>query len=217
MTARNVTKPQPVPEPFDYDLWLGPAPVKPYHPHRTHGSFRGYWDYDGGGLADMGQHYLDPVQYLLDKDGTSPVEIEAYAPWPPHPDAVRMWGRVKMTYADGCCIILESGEWGERETEGQPLFLYYATQLPHGPLIARDLRSYGDKPWDLKHKEWAAMVQTMDESFGAIVDELEREGLLENTIFFFAVISAVDEFYSMAKRKGSHSNSIVKSPSPHSG
>ncbi|MBE3133176.1 MAG: Gfo/Idh/MocA family oxidoreductase, partial [Acidobacteria bacterium] len=75
-------EPQPVPPGFDYDFWLGPAPFKPYHPHRTHGSFRGYWDYDGGGLADMGQHYLDPVQYVLDKDDTSPVEVQAWAPWP---------------------------------------------------------------------------------------------------------------------------------------
>ena len=118
--GRTDLEPQPVPAAFDYDAWLGPAPVKPYHPHRTHGSFRGYWDYDGGGLADMGQHYLDPVQYLLDKDDTSPVRVEAHAPWPPHPDAVRLWGRVEMTYADGCRIILESAEWGENATEGQP-------------------------------------------------------------------------------------------------
>ncbi|MBD3267447.1 gfo/Idh/MocA family oxidoreductase, partial [bacterium] len=50
--------PHPVPDVLDYDMWLGPAPYKPYHPHRVHGSFRGYWDYDGGGLGDMGQHYL---------------------------------------------------------------------------------------------------------------------------------------------------------------
>lgn len=111
---------RPVPADFNYDLWLGPAPYKPYHPHRTHGTFRGYWDYDGGGLADMGQHYLDPVQYILEKDDTSPVELEAEAPWPVHPDAVGMWGRVTMTYEDGCKIILESGDWGKNETEGQP-------------------------------------------------------------------------------------------------
>jgi predicted dehydrogenase len=111
---------RPVPASFNYDLWLGPAPYKPYHPHRTHGTFRGYWDYDGGGLADMGQHYLDPVQYILEKDDTSPVEIEAEAPWPVHPDAVGIWGRVTMRYEDGCKIILESGDWGKNETEGQP-------------------------------------------------------------------------------------------------
>ena len=51
-----------VPEHLDYDMWLGPAPYKPYNPERVHQVFRGYWDYDGCGLGDMGQHYLDPVQ-----------------------------------------------------------------------------------------------------------------------------------------------------------
>jgi predicted dehydrogenase len=112
--------PQPVPDHLDYDMWLGPAPYKPYHRHRTHGTFRGYWDYDGGGLADMGQHYLDPVQYILGKDDTSPVEIKAYAPWPAHPDACGKWGWVEMTYADGCKLILESGEWGKTKFKGRP-------------------------------------------------------------------------------------------------
>jgi predicted dehydrogenase len=119
-SGRPSAPPEPVPPGFDYDFWLGPAPYKPYFAHRTHGSFRGYWDYDGGGLADMGQHYLDPVQYFLEKDGTSPVEVEAWAPWPPHPDAVGIWGRVEMKYEDGCKIILESGDWGRNVTEGQP-------------------------------------------------------------------------------------------------
>ena len=114
-SGRHALEPQAVPSALNYDMWLGPAPVKPYHRHRTHGSFRGYWDYDGGGLSDMGQHYIDPVQYFLGKDDTSPVEVEAYAPWPPHPDAVGMWGRVVLTYDDGDRIILESGEWGEQE------------------------------------------------------------------------------------------------------
>ncbi len=99
-------EPQPVPAGFDYDLWLGPAPFKPYHKHRTHNTFRGYWDYDGGGLGDMGQHYLDPVQYLLDKDCTSPVEIAVDCP-PQHPDAVGAFRRIAYKYADGCQIVLD--------------------------------------------------------------------------------------------------------------
>ena len=119
-SGKTDVRPEEVPPDLDYDLWLGPAPIKPYFRHRTHRSFRGYWDYDGGGLSDMGMHYLDPVQYLLEKDDTSPVEIEAHAPWPPHPDAVGMWGRVEMKYADGCRIILESNEWGKSQMEDKP-------------------------------------------------------------------------------------------------
>lgn len=98
--------PQPVPEHLDYNMWLGPAPMKPYHPLRVHSKFRGFWDYDGGGLGDMGQHYLDPVQYMLNKDHTSPIKVEVDAPQQ-HPDAVGSWRRITYTYDDGCQIILD--------------------------------------------------------------------------------------------------------------
>lgn len=95
-----------VPPELNYDMWLGPAPYKPYNPHRVHQTFRGYWDYDGGGLTDMGQHYLDPVQYLLGKDNEFPVKIEVDAPQQ-HWDAVGIWRKITYTYADGCRIVLE--------------------------------------------------------------------------------------------------------------
>ncbi|GHC46960.1 Gfo/Idh/MocA family oxidoreductase [Roseibacillus persicicus] len=95
-----------IPSHFDYDFWLGPAPYKPYHPHRTHGTFRGYWDYDGGGLGDMGQHYLDPVQYILGKDEELPVSVEIDAD-KQDDDAVGTWRRITYTYADGSQIILD--------------------------------------------------------------------------------------------------------------
>lgn len=105
-------QPQQVPANLDYDMWLGPAPFKPYNEHRTHQTFRGYWDYDGGGLADMGQHYIDPVQYILGKDNTSPISVEIDAPQQ-HPDAVGTWRTIKYTYEDGCQIILEGEDNGD--------------------------------------------------------------------------------------------------------
>ncbi|MEI6276729.1 MAG: Gfo/Idh/MocA family oxidoreductase [Prolixibacteraceae bacterium] len=105
-SGERTLKPMPVPEELDYDMWLGPAPYKPYNPERVHAKFRGYWDYDGGGLGDMGQHYLDPVQYLLGKDDTSPIRVEIDAP-EQHYDAVGSWRRIVYTYADGCQIILD--------------------------------------------------------------------------------------------------------------
>ncbi len=104
---------QPIPPELDYDFWLGPAPYKPYNAHRVHANFRGYWDYDNGGLGDMGQHYIDPVQYMLGKDDTFPVKVEVDAPQQ-HPDAVGIWRKVTYTYEDGCKIILE-GEGFESE------------------------------------------------------------------------------------------------------
>jgi len=97
---------QTVPAELDYDRWLGPAPYKPYNAHRVHQTFRGYWDYDGGGLGDMGQHYLDPIQYFLGKDHTSPVLVEVDAEQQ-HPDACGTFRKITYTYEDGCKIILD--------------------------------------------------------------------------------------------------------------
>lgn len=105
-SGKTNLQPQPVPEELDYNMWLGPAPFKPYNEERVHANFRGYWDYDGGGLGDMGQHYMDPVQYLLEKDDTSPISVEIDAPQQ-HPEAVSTWRRITYTYDDGCQIILD--------------------------------------------------------------------------------------------------------------
>ena len=47
-----------VPEGFDWDLWLGPEATRPYHPHYTHTVFRGWYDFGGGSMADMGHYSL---------------------------------------------------------------------------------------------------------------------------------------------------------------
>ena len=133
-SGKTILRPKPVPKELDYEMWLGPAPFRPYHPHRVHGTFRGYWDYDGGGLGDMGMHYLDPVQYILDKDHTSPVEIEADCPQQ-HPDACSSWRRIQLTYEDGCKIILD-GENKDKNAafiegpEGK-LFPGLESNIPH--------------------------------------------------------------------------------------
>ena len=105
-------QPQPIPKSLDWDMYCGPSPLRPYHPHRHGGTHRGYWDYEGGGLADMGQHHYDPVQWVYAKDDTSPVEIEAYAP-PAHQEACGMWGWVELKYADGMTFVFDSREWDE--------------------------------------------------------------------------------------------------------
>ena len=68
--------PQPVPEGFDYDLWLGPAPWAPYCPGRIHWNFRWITDYSGGQLTDWGAHLLDTAQWANDTERTGPVEVE---------------------------------------------------------------------------------------------------------------------------------------------
>ena len=110
--ASRTCKPTPVPKNLDWDMYCGPSPLKPFVRERFGGTHRCYWDYEGGGLSDMGQHFFDPVQWTFGKDDTSPVEIEAHAP-PAHPEVTGMWGWVELKYADGLTFVLDSGEWGK--------------------------------------------------------------------------------------------------------
>ncbi len=56
----------PVPEGVDYDLWLGPAPKRPFNPNRFHFNFRWFWDYAGGLMTDWGVHLIDFGLYGMD-------------------------------------------------------------------------------------------------------------------------------------------------------
>lgn len=56
----------PVPEGFQWDLWLGPSLDRPYHPHYTHTLYRGWYEFGGGSMADMGIYSLWPVFNGLD-------------------------------------------------------------------------------------------------------------------------------------------------------
>lgn len=69
-------EPTPVPDGFDYDLWLGPAPWVPHHEHRCFYTFRFVQDYSGGETTNTGAHKFDIVQWGLGTERTGPVEIE---------------------------------------------------------------------------------------------------------------------------------------------
>lgn len=67
----------PVPEGFNWDLWLGPVPDRPYHPDYTFTVFRGWYDFGGGSIADMGHYSLFPLFKTLGIE-TAPVSAKAY-------------------------------------------------------------------------------------------------------------------------------------------
>jgi hypothetical protein len=64
----------PVPAGFDWDLWLGPEADRPYHPNYTHMVFRGWYDFGGGSMADMGHYSLWTVFNALELAGPTSVE-----------------------------------------------------------------------------------------------------------------------------------------------
>jgi predicted dehydrogenase len=67
--------PEPVPDGFNYDMWLGPAPEAPYAPARCFVNFRWILDYSGGQITDWGGHHPDIAQWGMGTVLTGPVAI----------------------------------------------------------------------------------------------------------------------------------------------
>jgi predicted dehydrogenase len=95
--------PMPVPDGFDYNMWLGPAPWAPYHKDRCLYTFRFMRDYSGGQVTNLGAHSFDMAQWGNNTEHTGPVEIEdAGSEWPTAGlfDVARIV-RFRMRYANG--------------------------------------------------------------------------------------------------------------------
>jgi len=102
--------PMPMPEGFDYDMWLGPAPWAPYTKGRCHWNFRWILDYSGGMLTDWGAHLLDGAQWGNDSEHTGPVEVEGKGEfWPDGLYNTAKTFRIEYKYADGVKLIVTSG------------------------------------------------------------------------------------------------------------
>jgi predicted dehydrogenase len=73
--TRDRQDPEPVPEGFNYEMWLGPAPEAPYAPARCHVNFRWILDYSGGQITDWGGHHPDIAQWGMGTELTGPTAI----------------------------------------------------------------------------------------------------------------------------------------------
>lgn len=91
------TQTEPAPAHLDWDLWLGPAPERPYAPGRYHpAQWRKWWDFGQGTLGDMGCHYMDLPFWALGLK--YPVEISAEGP-PVHAQTAPIGLIVKYKFA----------------------------------------------------------------------------------------------------------------------
>jgi len=116
--------PAPVPDGFDYDLWLGGAPWEPYHPQRCHYQFRFVLEYSGGQITNWGAHHLDIAQWGNQADDTGPVEIRGRGEFPKtglFTTATKV--DVEYTYANGVKLLLKTGGGGTR-FEGSEGWVY---------------------------------------------------------------------------------------------
>ena len=85
--------PEPQPADFDWSMWVGPSPWRPYHSRLASIDWRPYREYCGGGFADMGAHHFDIAQWALDMEHTGPVKVS--------PPAGDQRPNVSFEYANG--------------------------------------------------------------------------------------------------------------------
>jgi predicted dehydrogenase len=106
-------KAMPIPEGFDYETWLGPAPAAPYHIDRCLYRFRFILDYSGGQVTNFGTHAFNMIQWGLGTDDTTPVEFEDRgSEFPPKGSLFSTATKVnfRARYANGVELICETRE-----------------------------------------------------------------------------------------------------------
>lgn len=163
-------KPEPVPDYFNYDLWLGPAPFAPYTPLRCHYNFRFISDYSGGQLTNWGSHHLDIVQWALDADNSGPVEIRGAGHIPQDglfDVADPLW--VEYRYADDVKVICQTGEPARRGYNG--LITFYCQDgwiaVTRGQLTASDEKRLR-APLDFADKKAAQTEDLVSDFLNAV-------------------------------------------------
>jgi hypothetical protein len=113
----GTVKPQPpkfapVPEGFDYDMWLGPAPAAPYATNRCgNQEWRNIFDYSGGKFTDWGMHQVDTAQWGNDTEHSGPIEVTGEGKFPDETSLYNtaMTYKVLYRYANGVELLVESG------------------------------------------------------------------------------------------------------------
>lgn len=108
--SETVGEPEPIPPELDYEMWLGPAPFRPYREDTCHYAFRFVSDFSGGQITNWGAHNLDIVQWALDADTSGPVRVQGTGTFPSDgnydtPDDVD----VVWEYANGVVVRCTTG------------------------------------------------------------------------------------------------------------
>lgn len=102
---------QPVPKGVDWDMWLGPAPWRPFHESLIRGNFRPFRDYSGGGMTDWGAHRFGAAMFGAGVHTTGPVEIIP-------PDG-REHKHLTYVFANGLRMYHAGGDIVYKGTEGE--------------------------------------------------------------------------------------------------
>ena len=103
--AQGILRPAdrpPVPAGLDWDVWLGPAPDRPYNDAYVPFKWRGFWDFGTGAIGDMGIHTLDTAYWGLQLGPVVSARIKDCSPSPGHPslrETAPLWSILEVTFA----------------------------------------------------------------------------------------------------------------------
>jgi predicted dehydrogenase len=112
-------KDAPVPKGVDYDLWLGPAPKRPFNPNRFHYNWHWNWDYGTGELGNNGIHALDAARWILGLD--APLRISCGGgKYYYDDDQITPDTQVAVFDFAHTCLIWEHRIWSKTGVEGEP-------------------------------------------------------------------------------------------------
>jgi predicted dehydrogenase len=155
------------PDVLNYNLWLGPAPERPYNEKRVHYLFRFFWDYSGGQQTNFGAHHLDIAQWGLGMDESGPVKIGGKATynkdgWFETPETAT----ITYKYANGVEMECTLGGKGHRQGTtfiGEKGTIY----VTRGKIEGTPMDVLGFKEGDIKltvsgnhHQNWLECIKT---------------------------------------------------------
>lgn len=168
---------------------------------REHG-----WDYYCGYLDHQRAHFFYPA-FLYENDSilhipgnTHPTGGRGFETETPANYKKRWDMNGKAVYSQN--LFLERMLGFIRQHKEEPFFLYHSTQLPHGPVaipaVHPEVRDNNELT-ELE-KEYASMVKMLDDHVGILISELERLGILENTIVVFSADNGHQTYYTNGNR-----------------
>lgn len=145
--------PAPVPEGFNFDLWLGPAPKRDYTPSLTDDQvWRQIRDFSGGSLTDWGAHLIDSAQVANGAENSSPVRVEGKGEIPPDAiNTVPQTYHLTYTYENGAVMEVTADKPSIR-IEGSDGWV--AVDGWDGVLQASDMDIYRHPIDEAKNKIW---------------------------------------------------------------
>ena len=207
-TALPVVSDSDVPPGVDYDMWLGPAPKRPFNQNRFHYNFRYYWDYAGGLMADWGVHMLDFA--LFGMDAKRPNTITALGGHFAHEDARQTPDTLNVLYEFDDfslswehSVCLGNGSYGMghgvvfQGNKGAVLVSRGGWQV----IPEKEMKD-GQRVNKTEEKPWVKGEGSLDEHIAKFLDVIRNGGEVNCTVEMGKEVAMVSHMGNIAHRTG---------------